>query len=92
MMKMGFFADEAGYKWSNIAGVSILAGLLVLMFSVALFYEQPAPDVQVITINQTPTVTYYNYYTIDGEQAPLDLVGCKMLEMNGGGYALVCPK
>lgn len=98
---MSFLKEENGeYKWANIGGTLIILGIVLLAVLVSIFYEPKQPEttaekyVPVFTgVNEYPqtTVVNYNYYKIDGKEAPLDLMNCQLLELTAGGYALVCP-
>ena len=92
---MSFWKNEDNsWKWHNLISVGLIALVTLLAVVIALAYtpEEETAQAQVITINQTENVVYYNYYTIEGKEANFDVNGCKMVEMSAGGYALVCRK
>ena len=87
---MSYFKTEDGqWKSSNIVAVLTVLVALVLVSSIAIFYEPSTTEVQLIPLN----VTVNNYYTIDGVSSPLNTMGCHLLELTSGeGAVLVCRK
>lgn len=89
---MSFLKQEDGsIKWFNTVSVGLLSLVALAAILIAFLYE-PKQDEQAVTISMTPNIVYYNYFTVEADETPFDLTGCQMLNLNAGGYALVCPK
>jgi hypothetical protein len=95
---MNFFKSEEGkWKWFNLAGVSIMIALLILVILIAVFHEpkESITNTNTVVVIKEPyfvptdpvqTYVYNNYYAVEGNDT-----SCNAYALDSGkGVVLAC--